>query len=67
MSLAEMKEELRRLTPEERRELARALVELEAPEIEPRVREAQPSDPGVVQAMDAVFSKHSELLRRLAQ
>ena len=99
MSLAEIKDAVRRLSAEERRELAHALLAhallaREAPEAPhqaasfaeakayvfdnygellrglgqdkpPRV--AQPTDADVPAAMDAVFEKHREVLRRLAQ
>jgi hypothetical protein len=69
MSLAEMKNELRRLTPAELRELEKLLAEIrtENGEAAARVREAAPDDADVPAAVDAVFGKHRELLRKLAQ
>jgi hypothetical protein len=69
MSLAEIKDAVRRLTPAELADIERLVVDLrrEAEGSECRVREARPTDPDVPAAMDAVFEKHRELLRRLAQ
>jgi hypothetical protein len=69
MSLAEIKEAVRGLTPTELADVERLVADLrrEATSTQPRVREAQPADPDVPAAMDAVFEKHRELLRRLAQ
>ncbi len=67
MSVAEIKDEIRRMSAEERKEIARTLAEIEGAEAQPAVREVHPSDPDVAAAMDAVFNKHRELLHRLAQ
>ena len=68
MSLTEIKAAVRGLTPAELVDIEHLVVELRhAGETEPRVREAQPGDADVPAAMDAVFEKHRELLRRLAQ
>ena len=69
MSLAEIKDELRRLTPADRREIGKVLAELnaEGDDSTTRVREVTSTDADVPAAMDAVFEKHRELLRRLAQ
>lgn len=69
MSLAEIKDAVRRLTPAELVDIERLVADLrrEAEVSETRVREVQPNDPDVPAAMDAVFEKHRELLRRLAQ
>ena len=68
MSLTEIKAAVRGLTPAELVDIEHLVVELRhAGEAEPRVREALPTDAGVPAAMDAVFDKHRELLRRLAQ
>lgn len=69
MSIAEIKEELTRMTRVERGEIEKILADLREPEdsAPPRVREVGPNDPGVAEAMDKVFQTHHELLRRLAQ
>ena len=69
MSLAEIKDAVRALTPAELADIERLVAELRrrTAEVEPRIREAQPADADVPAAMDAVFEKHRELLRRLAQ
>jgi hypothetical protein len=68
MSFSEIKDALPSLTRAELAEIARTTAELEsAPEPRPTVREVQPSDPGAAAAIDAVFRKHHDLLRRLAQ
>ena len=69
MSLAEMKNEMRRLTPAELVEIERLAAEIRAEhgQTQASVREAQPGDADVPAAMDAVFGKHGELLRKLAQ
>ena len=66
MSVAEIKEELHRLSPEERNEISRALAAL-SEEKSSLIREVQPTDADLPAAMDAVFSKHRDLLGRLAQ
>jgi hypothetical protein len=67
MSVAEIKDEIRRMSAEERKEIARTIAEIDGAEAQPTVREVHPSDPDVAAAMDAVFTKHRELLHRLAQ
>jgi hypothetical protein len=67
MSVAEIKEELGRMSAEERKEIVRAIAEIDDAATRPAVREVHPSDPDVAAAMDAVFTKHRELLHRLAQ
>ena len=69
MSLAEIKNAVRALTPAELADIERLVAELRCRtgEAEPPIREAQPADADVPAAMDAVFEKHRELLRRLAQ
>ena len=62
MSLAEIKNEVRRLTAEERKEIARlleALHEIPAPETRPAASFAE--------AKADVFDHYGDLLRRLAQ
>ena len=60
MSVAEIKEELTKLTPEERREIAAVLEQLETvPE--------DSEGPSFEEAMDIVFRKHDDVLRLLAQ
>ncbi len=66
MSLAEIKEEMRHMSPAELADIERLAAELRQPG-EPQVRVVQPTDQDVPAAMDAVFDKHRELLRRLAQ
>jgi hypothetical protein len=61
MSLAEVKDELRKMTPEERKEVARALIELE------ENRDPQPAVRDFAEAKAYVFDNYGELLRRLAQ
>ncbi len=58
MSVAEIKEELPKLTPEERREIVRAIAALE-----PAPRKAE----SFAEAKTYVFENYGELLRRLAQ
>ncbi len=96
MSVAEIKDELRHLSPEERREIALALIELnESQNSAPRQatsfaeakayvfdnygdllkrienpiqhREISVFDPSFKAAVDQVFIKHRELLKRLAE
>ena len=69
MSLAEIKNAVRALTPAELVDIELLVVELRqrAGDAAPAIREAQPADADVPAAMDAVFEKHRELLRRLAQ
>ena len=62
MSVAEIKAELRHLSAEERKEIARALLALNgAQEETPRVAE------NFAQAKAYVFDHYEDLLRRLAQ
>ena len=62
MSVAEIKDELRRLSAEERKEIARALLALNDPREEtPRIAES------FAEAKAYVFDNYDELLRRLAQ
>ena len=62
MSVAEIKDELRHLSVEERKEIARALLALNEPQDEmPRVAES------FAEAKAYVFDNYDELLRRLAQ
>ena len=62
MSVAEIKEELHRLSRNERREIARLLVELDAPEkTEPHFAK------DFAEAKAYVFDNYGDLLRRLAQ
>jgi hypothetical protein len=69
MSVAEIIEEVKRMTPEERDEVVKSIVALQQPaeEVRPEPREVRPDDPGVAEAMDIVFKTHHELFRRLAQ
>jgi len=68
MSVAEIKQALQTLKPEELAEVAKEISSLGASgDSATRIREVGPGDPGVAQAMDAVFDKHRELLGRLAQ
>ncbi len=62
MSLAELKSELRQMPREERREVARLLIELEH-ESEPALRVAET----FADAKAYVFDNYGDLLRRLAQ
>jgi hypothetical protein len=62
MSLAELKSELRRMPRDERREVARLLIELEE-ESEPTARVAET----FAEAKAYVFDNYGDLLRRLAQ
>jgi hypothetical protein len=66
MSVAEIKEEMRRMTSSELADIEKLAVELQRGS-ETRVREVQSSDADLQPAMDAVFDKHRDLLRRLAQ
>ncbi len=60
MSVAEIKEELTKLTPEERREIAAVLEQLETvPEEE--------EGPSFAEVKKIIFHKHRNLLHRLAQ
>lgn len=61
MSVAEIKEELRHLTREERREIARVLIEIDGQDVPPR--QAQTFE----EAQSYVFDNYGDLLRRLAQ
>lgn len=62
MSLAELKSELRQMPREERREVARLLIELEQEsDSAPRVAET------FAEAKAYVFDNYGDLLRRLAQ
>jgi hypothetical protein len=69
MSLAEIKEALRTLTADELADVAHLAAELRrgAASATETVRVVQPSDPDVQATMDAVFKKHHDLFRRLAQ
>ena len=69
MSVAEIKAALRTLSAAELADIEQWAADLRQhpAETAPRVRVAQPSDADVPAAMDAVFEKHRELLRRLAQ
>ena len=69
MSVAEIKDALRTLNAAELADIEQLAANLRQhpPEAAPLVREVQPSDAAVPAAMDAVFAKHRELLRRLAQ
>lgn len=60
MSLAEMKEELRRLSPAELVEIEKLVAEIRAESVEKRVRNSQ-------EAMDYVFDNFGDLLGRLAK
>lgn len=60
MSLAEMKEELRRLSPAELAEIEKLVAEIRAESVEKRVRNSQ-------EAMDYVFDNFGDLLGRLAK
>ena len=62
MSVAEIKEELHRLSRDERREIARLLVELDAPvKTEPHIAG------DFAEAKAYVFDNYGDLLQRLAQ
>ena len=68
MSLAEIKNAVRTLTPAELADVEQLVAELrQTSDTEPRIRVAYPSDPDVPAAMNAVFEKHRDVLRRLAQ
>jgi len=69
MSVAEIKEALRNLSAAELADIEQLASDLrQRPDAsDPRVRVVQPSDADVPAAMDAVFEKHRDLLRRLAQ
>ena len=61
MSVAEIKDELRRMSVAERKEIARALLALNDPQDEtPRIAES------FAEAKAYVFDNYGELLRRLA-
>ena len=62
MSLAEIKEELRRLTPDERLEIVREIAALEQ-----AAMDRMPKAEALAAAEDAVFTKHRALLQRLAK
>jgi hypothetical protein len=62
MSLAEIKSELRNLTAEERKEVARALLELDGEAQGPERKAAS-----FAEAKAYVFDHYGDLLRRLAQ
>jgi hypothetical protein len=64
MSLAEIKEELRRMSPADRKEIARTLLTLEE-QREPGA-DAKPAA-SFAEARAYVFENYGELLRRLAQ
>ena len=62
MSVVEIKEELRRLSRNERREIARLLIELDAPV------QSEPHIAGDFEEAKAyVFDHYGDLLQRLAQ
>jgi hypothetical protein len=62
MTVAEIKEQVRRMTPEERREIVRLIAEIEdAKSAEPR------QAANFAEAKAYVFENYGELLRRLAQ
>lgn len=69
MSVAEIKEELKHLSPPELIEIEKLAAELRrnSSNDSTRGREIHPNDPGVPEAMDKVFQTHHELFRRLAQ
>ena len=69
MSVAEIKDALRTLGAAELADIEQLAADLRQRPAEtmPGVRVVQPSDADVPAAMDAVFEKHRELLRRLAQ
>ena len=62
MSVAEIKDELRHLSPQERKEIARALIELNEPH-DSAPRQAA----SFAEAKAYVFDNYGDLLRRLAQ
>lgn len=66
MSVAEIKEQLKRLSAAELDEVEKLVAELKQNGTA-RVREIHPDDPGVSERIDAVLKKHDKLLRRLAQ
>lgn len=61
MSLAEVKDELRKMTPEELAEVERAAAELRVASEVKRVRKTPE------EAMDYLFENYGDLLRRLAK
>ena len=61
MSLAELKSELRRLTPVELAEIERLAAEIREDQVEKRAR-VTPEE-----AVDYLFQNYGDLLRRLAQ
>lgn len=69
MSVAEIKEEMKRLSEPELLEIEKLAAELRKNSTDgsTRGREVYPSDPGVPEAIDKVFQTHHELFRRLAQ
>ena len=62
MSVVELKEELRLLSRDERREIARLLVELDAP-----VKSEPQRASDFAEARAYVFDNYGDLLQRLAQ
>ena len=62
MSVVEIKEELRRLSRNERREIARLLIELDAP-----VKSEPHRASDFAEAKAYVFDNYGDLLQRLAQ
>jgi hypothetical protein len=63
MSLAEIKDEVRRMTPDARKELARLIIELDDASAMETPRPAA----SFGEAKAYVFDNYGELLRRLAQ
>ena len=66
MSVAEIIEQVKRMTPEEQEQVQAAIADLRN-DSQRGPREINPGDPGVADAMDKVFETHRELFRRLAQ
>jgi hypothetical protein len=69
MSVAEIKEEMRKLSVAELADIEQLASDLRraAEAGVPAIRHAEAADPDVPAALDAVFAKHRELLHRLAQ
>jgi hypothetical protein len=67
MSLAEIKEALRHLPAGDLADIERFAADLRRDAEGPSIRIVRPDDPDALAAENAVFEKHRELLRRLAQ
>jgi hypothetical protein len=67
MSVAEIKEQMRQMYALDVADIGQFAVELLRKAEPVSVREVSPTDLDVPAAMDEIFEKHRELLRRLAQ